>query len=325
MKPIFSVAANGNDITAMLADRLNRLVVTDEAGLKSDRAEFEIDNREQKVKVPPTGVALDIRLGYEDGESWITGKYTVDNVGLRGAPDALSIGAHAMDMTKLLRTPRSQAWGNVSIADVVASIAMGADFQAKVADPLASKSLGHVVQSEESDLHFLQRLAEQYGAVFKAANGFLIFAPRQQLKSFTQQTLPAVTVTPGQCTKPWQYESTERGRFTAVVARWRDLDAGADVEERVGEADGPAFTLRKSFASATEARAAAQAKLDAFNRGTATLKLKLEGLPAAKAERPLVPSGFHTLIDDAEWVISKATHTYAGEGLTSSIEAEIKK
>ncbi len=325
MKPIFSVAANGNDITGVLADRLDRLVVTDEAGLKSDRAEFSIDNREQKVRVPPTGVTLDIRLGYEDGDSWITGKYAVDNVRLGGKPDTLTIGAHAMNMTTKLRTPRSQAWGNVSIGDLVAAIAEGLDYQAKVADPLSSTNLGHVIQSEESDLHLLQRLAEQYGAVFKATNGFLIFAPRQQLKSFSQQTLPAVTVTPDQCTQPWEYESTERGRFTAVVARWRDLDAGDDIEVRVGAADGPAFTLRKSFASADEARAAAQSKLDAFNRGTATLTLKLIGLPAAKAERPLIPSGFHPLVDGAEWVISKAVHTYAGNGLATSINAEIKK
>lgn len=323
MKPIFSVSANGNDITGIIAERLMSLRITDVAGFKSDTATFTLDNRDLKLKVPSSNAELDIRLGYEGGSSWITGKYLVDEIRLTGRPKTLVIGAKATDMRNNLKAPRSQSWDQTTIGEIVGKIAVRNEYVPKVSEPLGSTAIPHMDQTEESDMHFLTRLSMLYGAVFKPANGFLIFAPRHQLLSATGKTLPLLTIKEKDCIDDWEYTSTERGRFQSVVARYRDIPANADVEVRVGS-DDPVYTIRTSYSSADEALAAAQSKKDAMDRGVATLTIPLIGKPEAKAERPLVTKGFHHIVNDTQWIINKVVHVYNSSGLRTNIDAEIK-
>lgn len=324
MKPIFSVSANGNDITGILAERLMSLRITDVAGFKSDTATFTLDNRDLKLGVPSSNAELDIRLGYEKENSWITGKYLVDEIRLTGRPKTLVIGAKATDMRNKLKAPRSQSWHQVTIGEIVAKIAERNEYVPKVSEPLASTFIDHIDQTEESDMHFLTRLAQLYGAVFKPANGFLIFAPRHQLLSATGKTLPLLTVKEEECIGRWEYISTERGRYQSVIARYRDTEANSDVEVRVGNEE-PVYTLRTSYSCAEEALAAAHSKKDAMDRGVATLTIPALGKPAAKAERPLLTEGFHHLVDDTSWVVETVVHVFDGSGLRTNIDAEIKK
>lgn len=323
MKPIFSVSANGNDITGILAERLTSLRITDEAGFKSDAATFTLDNRKLELRVPSSNAELDIKLGYENGESWITGKYLVDEIRLTGRPNTLVIGAKAADMRRSLKAPTSRSWDQVTIGEIVTDIARLHQYVPKVSEALASILIPHMDQTEESDMHFLTRLAQLYGAVFKPANGFLIFAPRHQLLSATGKTLPLLEINEKDCTGQWEYVSVERGRYQSVVARYRDMDANTDVEVKVGTED-PVYTLRTSYSSAEEARAAAQSKKDAMDRGVATLTIPLIGMPAAKAERPLITRKFHPIVNSVQWIIKKVGHTFDGSGLRTSIDAEIK-
>lgn len=323
MKPIFTVSANGKDITGLLQDRVTSLVITDDAGFKSDTATFVLDNREQKIGVPPKGATLAIRLGYEDGGAWITGEYTVDDISLSGRPDILTISAKAADMKNRLKAPKSRSWDVITIGDLAGAIAEDHEYQPKVSEPLASTVIPHIDQTEESDMHLLTRIAQAHGAIFKPANGYLIMAPRHQLKSFTGKTLVPIVVDIEDVIGRWNYNSVERGKYQSVIARWRDTVSNIDVDERVGT-DDPAYRIRRSYADPDEARAAAQAKKDALDRGAATLSIPTIGLPAAKAEIPLTTTNFHPVVDSAEWVVNRAIHTLNGSGLTSRIEAEIK-
>mgnify|MGYP003625957480 FL=1 len=308
----------------MIADRLLSLVITDEDGFQSDTGRFTLDNRDQKIGVPSNGVSLDIRLGYEGGASWLTGQYIVDEIELSGNPEIMVIGAKAANMRNRLKAPKSRSWHEKTIGEIVATIAGEHQYKSAVAASITATAIPHIDQTEESDMHLLTRLAELLGCVFKPANGYLIFAPRQELKSVTGKTLPAVRVNAQDLTGKYRYRSVERGKYQSVVARWRDTAANMDVEETVGSG-GPVYILRNSFATATEARAAAKAKKEALDRGTATLTIPMIGTPEARAERPLLPSGFNPVVDGASWVISRASHTFNNSGFTSSIEAEIKK
>ncbi len=302
------------------------LEVVDEDGFKSDTAKFTLDNRERKIAVPPSGAVLDIRLGYEDGDSWLTGEYTVDEIELKWRPDILIIGAKAADMLRKLKAPRSRSWHNQSIGAIVAAIAKDHNYKTAVADTIAGTVIPHIDQTEESDMHLLTRLAELLGCVFKPANGYLILAPRQELKSVTGKTLPPFTAELGKnVVGTPRYRSVERGKYQTVKARWRDIAGNTDVEVSVGTGEDPVYTIRQSYASADEAHAAAKAKKDALDRGTATLDLDVIGAPAARSERPLIPVGFGNVVEGATWVISRARHVFNNSGFSTSIEAEIKK
>lgn len=323
MKPIFTCKANGNDITRVLADRLIGLRVTDEAGFRSDRAEFKLDNRDNSLSVPTKQTLLSITLGYENRETVFTGTYTVDEVELSGPPRQLTIRSKAANMRKMLKAPRSQSWHGLTIGEIVQEIAGNNLYKALVKEPLASVLISHIDQTEESDMHFLTRLALEHGAIFKPANGFLLFREKDDPKTFSGLIKPPVILDVADMLN-WRYSSIDRSRYQAVRARWRDTAANADVFVTAGSGD-PAYTLRHSYADADQAAAAARAKLAALARGAATLEVTVSGLPGASAETALRVAGLHPAVDTAEWVMNKVTHEMTAAGFVTSINAEVKK
>ena len=69
---------------------------------------------------------------------------------------------------------------------------------------------------------------------------------------------------------------------------------------------------------------AAQAKLNALNRGQGTLSLTMKpGDPTLAAEARLTISGFRKGVD-GEWVATRVIHEIGGSGYSTQIEAETK-
>jgi hypothetical protein len=63
MQPLFQILANDKDITAKINNRLISITVTDERGLQSDSVNIELDDRDNKLALLPTGAELKIHLG----------------------------------------------------------------------------------------------------------------------------------------------------------------------------------------------------------------------------------------------------------------------
>jgi phage protein D len=55
MKPVFSIQADGKDITTLINDRLLLMRTTDKPGLESDEFELRIDARDGAVALPARG------------------------------------------------------------------------------------------------------------------------------------------------------------------------------------------------------------------------------------------------------------------------------
>ncbi len=55
MNPAFKITADKKDVTALIAQRLVSINVTDETGLVSDTCEILLDNRDEKLEIPPRG------------------------------------------------------------------------------------------------------------------------------------------------------------------------------------------------------------------------------------------------------------------------------
>ncbi len=324
MKPILRILANGSDITAKVKDRLVSLSIVDEAGISSDEAVLTLDNRDGGIAIPPTKAELDISIGYEGKGVIRLGLYTVDEVELNGPPDSLVIRAKAARMAGAFKAPRSRSWDNMTIGDLVATIAAEHGYTPKVGTTLTDKVLAHVDQTEESDFNLLTRLAGEMGAVSKPAHGYLLFVPQGEAKSATGKILAPVIVDRARIDR-YTYTSADRGRYKAVTARWRDTAANQDVSVTAGTGT-PVFTLRNPYPDAQTARDAARAKLATLSRGRVTLSLQsLTGDPALAAEGPLTITGLHPEIDTAAWIIKTARHVLDGSGYTTSIDAEAKR
>ena len=321
MRPEFRVIADSKDITAAVKDRLLSLRITDEAGFKSDLASLALDNRDGKVAIPRTGVELEILLGYKETGLVRMGVFKVDGVSVTGPPDALSISARAADMMSGLKARRTRSWDDTTLGDLVRTVAQEHGSGARVNADLDRVSLPHVDQTEESDMQLLTRLARDNGAVFKPAGGNLVLAPRGEAKSASGAAMPLVQLARKDLVS-WTMQAADRGKYQGVAAYWHDHDGAERTAVTVGSGE-KLFTLPGTYPDADAATRAAQAKLDAFQRGTATLDLTLVGRPSLGAESRVSVTGVPGIV--GEWIVATAQHTLDGQGLRTELQAETPK
>lgn len=321
MTPKYRILADDDDITAAIADRLLSLTITDESGGQTDTVTIEIDNRDKQVAFPRKGVLLAVDLGYAESGLVSMGRYTVDEIELGGPPDKLVIRAHAADMGAGLKERRTRSWDQVTLGDLVATIASEQGLTPKTGPDLAGVQIAHIDQTDESDMNLLTRLGKQYGAVAKVAQGFLIFAPRGQAKSVSGKQIPAVFITESQVSS-YRFTFADRGKYKAVIAHWHNTATGERVPVKAGSGK-PADTLPGNKPDAATAYAAAAARLAALQRGEGSGSITLPGDPRLAAEGAVTLSGFMDGVDGT-WVAQRVTHALKG-GYTTTVSLETKK
>ena len=213
------------DVTAQISERLLSLRVRDEEGYRSDAVEIRVDDRGGETELPRRGVALEVELGYEASGRVAMGRYVVDEVELSGPPETLTVRATAADMRTGAKQRKTRSWDQVTIGDLVATVARDHDLEPRVERGLAGIVLPHVDQTDESDLHLLTRLGEKYDAAARPAGGRLVFARRGAGRSATQGAVTAVRVAREQA-GDYRVMFDDRRRYGAVKAYWYDRSAG---------------------------------------------------------------------------------------------------
>ena len=328
LKPGFRIAANGGDITAVIADRLVSLRLTDEAGIDSDVLEIVLADHLAPIALPPTGAELELFLGYDLAYTRM-GLFVVDELELSGWPATMTIRARGAVLSKSkggkvdLQTQKTRSWeAGTTLGDLTKKIAGEHGLRAAVAESLASIALPHTDQTRESDLHLLQRLAKRYDGVVKPAGSTLALTKRGEGKTASGQDLPPLTVTATECTA---YRATvaKRDAPGTVKAFWQDTGAARREEAKFGDGD-PVRELRQIYPSQSAAEEAARSEYNRRARGEKRLSLTLPGNPAVLAEAPLTTVGFREGVDGS-WTITRVEHSLdpAG-GYAMTIEAETK-
>ncbi len=319
MTPDFRIIADSTDITTAIRARLLSLSVTDSAGIESDTVEIALDDRDGVIALPRTGAELEVGIGYKETGVLTMGRFVVDEVSLSGPPQALAIRARAADLRQGLKKPRTRPWEGVSVGGIVASIAAEHGYQAKVAEALASETISHIDQVDESDLNFLTRLARDRGAIAKPAGGLLLFVPPGEAKSASGKTLTTVQLSGDQVTR-WDVTLAERSKYPAVTARWFDQTQAVEQTVTAGAGE-PAFTIGRRYPDQASAESAAHARLAAFARGLATLRLTCPGNALLVAECRLSLSGVRSGVA-GDWSVTRVVHRLDGGGYVCEVESE---
>jgi phage protein D len=321
MTPDFRIEVDGQDVTGNINDRLLELRITDQEGVKSDRLEFTVDDRDNLVALPRTGAKVRVWLGYrETGVSYM-GLFVVDEVEISGVPEQITVRARAADMRKSLKAHKTRKFENTTIGGVVNRIAGEHGLRPVTGGHLASVKLPYLGQTEESDMHLLTRLARRYDATFKVADGKLVFTPRGEGKTASGKPMRVSLSRTGLIS--WTATIKERPRHKAVKARWHDRGQARARVEKAGDGE-PAFKLRHEYPSRGEARAAARAKKQQLARGEGALNCETSGNPAIAAGAQLTVSGVRDGVD-GDWVIKTATHALDSQsGYRTTVEAEKK-
>ncbi|WP_264373668.1 phage late control D family protein [Wolbachia endosymbiont (group A) of Lasioglossum malachurum] len=213
-------------------------------------------------------------------------------------------------------------WHQTTLSDLVEKIANKHGYQAKVAEEFASIMISHIDQTAESDMHFLTRLAQIYGAIAKPAGGYLLFVSKGKAKSVTGKTLSTITFTPGDITN-WKVRFNERNQYGSVIAYWYDYEKAETITEKVGDQE-PSYILRDVYASSDLAQSAASAKLNQLMSSTVTLNITMPGSPELFAEAKINLLGFRKGVY-GDWIINKAGHVIDNLGYRTILTAVMGK
>lgn len=327
VRPEFRLLANQADITATIQDRLVSLRFTDAAGLESDVLEIVLADHDplQPIQMPPTGAELELFLGY-DGLVQRMGLFVCDEVELAGWPGEMTIRARAapFDTSKggksNLQTQKTRSWPKgTKLGDMAKKIAKEHGMEAAVAKSLASIALPHIDQADESDLHFLGRVAKKYDAIVKPAGGKLVLAKKGETKSVSGEQLPAVALVPTDVSR-FRVVMSKRETAGMVVAYWHAVKSAKRNEVKVGQGE-PVSRLKMYYPTKEMALAAARSELQRRERGKVTVSITLPGRTDLVAEAPLTLAGFRDVVNGS-WVITRVEHSLDSGGYSCTVEAE---
>lgn len=323
MKPLYFIVANGKPINSIVEARLKSLTVTDETGEQSDRFSLVLEDSAGDLEMPKKGALVSISLGLESLVP--LGTFTVDTVKASGPPNILQIDGSAAPFSasgerKGMQSRKSRSFDEKTIGDIVKQIAGEHGLNPVVSDELASINPGHLDQTDEGDVSFLNRIARDVGGVVKATNDRLAFVMRGASKTASGKTLPTVAIVRTQSTR-WEFVAADRGGYKSAVATYRDAGQAKTIEVVVGDGD-PVLRLPHIYSTESNARRAATSRLkDAERSSGGKLTISMPGRLDVLAESPIAVSGFRQGVDGS-FVVRRVEHSLSKSGLTTSIDAE---
>lgn len=321
--PAVRIVLDGKDITPRLLDkagkkRLVSLTVTDEAGVKSDAVELVIDNRDS-FPAPPKGSIMQVWLGYEPSPVYM-GKFRVDEWTKSGPPNILTVSAKAAELTTEIKGHKTRSHHATTLGAIVRKIAGEHGLGVTIDSALASRTIEHIDQQTESDLNFLSRLAKRNGAVFKLADGKVIFAKKGSKTKPSGTAKGSHTLKPGDVAT-WSVTESERGGFTCVKAQWHDHDEGKRKSVTSGSGK-PVHRLKHVYRTEAEAKAAAAGAMGDLKRGKREGSIHMTGNPALFAEADVTLSGFDKDADGT-YTAKSVTHSFSSGGYTTDVSLEV--
>lgn len=319
--PDYRLVVDGQNITPKLNGRLINLTLDETPGDEADTLSISLTDHDNALEIPPKGAELELAIGWKGRPLIEKGLFIVDEASYSWAPNTLNITARSANMRNGLPTRRTRSWDQVTLGDIVTTIAAQNDLEPVISDQLAGETVAHLDQTDESDLNLLTRLGERHGAIATVKAGRLLFTPRGTATTANGNALPEITITP-QSGDSGTYRETDRNGYTGVVAFWDNVDEGKQEQVMVGTEER-VKRMRGTYANQSEANAAAKAELARSNRGEAELSLTLAiGRPDVGPEFRLRAEGFKPQINGREWVVTRASHSLSDSGLVTSLDAE---
>ena len=308
MTPIFKVEANGADVTALLQKDLGSITFSDEDGNQSDEITLKVAGDFTRPKYQDE---IKLWLGYKESALFYCGLFKVQST----ERDAYSLTIHATgaDFSSALKQKRDTSYEKVSLKDVVKIVADRHGLKLK--SDFDDLFMPHLSQTNESDLHMMKRLSNDYNGIFSIKNGTLVFMRRIK-ENMVSKELPVFEIDISEC-ESHSIKHSDRTIYGACKALWQDTKENKVQSVTVGNGT-PILKLQGHFKTPAEAQTKAEAKLQNANRGTKSGTINMYG-------REVYAGGMLKLTgakeDDGEYSIKSVNHTF-DSGWKMSIEIE---
>ncbi|RDH41502.1 phage late control D family protein [Zooshikella ganghwensis] len=313
----FKILANQKNITQLIADRLIKLTLQDEAGTKSDAVTIELDNRNQAINFPKTGAELEIWLC-----GIYKGLYVVDELEESLDDDSLTLHGKAANMKGSIKAPHDASYDTITLQDLANQVASKHGYQLAINPKLAAIQFEHIDQRGESDLNLLTRLAGQHNAIAKAMANKLYIVPKGESRNVRDQKLPTITISDAY-NSSGRVVINERNDYQAVQAYWFAEEKQQKMAVLAGQGE-PKYILRENYKTANEAKSAATAKLNNLMRGKKSLSLTRPLSPTITPEQRITIIN-HKTSANGEWVVKSVEHSIGSGFAETRVELVVPK
>jgi len=325
-RPAVKILIGNKDKTADFTPYMQSLVFEDHRAGESDRLTITLED------APPTpgdtgpglwltpdwypvkGAQVEAWMGYE-GALLHCGLFEIDEISISDGAGGttVSITALATPRSKPIRTANSAAYERKTLKEIAQGIA--ADHGLKLMGEPPEVSFNYVAQVDESDLAFLERLAEKSGAVFNVKGDKLVF---HNVEEIAKQ--PPIWKIKRQDVSSASF--SDKVTTAAVSYSYYDGDKQELVEsEEAGEkgASADKTVVIVPVENKAQQQAFAKAKSRAAKSKERTAGLSMEGNTALVAGALVEIVGYGVL--DGLWAIDTATHTVdVGGGYATALE-----
>jgi len=301
---------------ALLNQRLIHWSHTDAAGIETDRLELTL-NIEGLEGLPSLSGKIGLRVGYQESGLVEKGEFVVTQRTPVLFPMRLMIVATAAPFsaadTSGYRQRRSASYGPTTLGALFRQLVSRHGFSPRVAPALEGVAIAHIDQSNESDMAFITRLAQRYGAITKPFNELYVLAEAGKTKSLSGQMLPEVKLSVTQDNRPGapafitaKLDEKSRSKYMGSRVTWWDTAGGKQRVVQVGIA--PFKTLRQRCQNEAEARAVAESELRRVGREGLKLQIDCPGNPLLAAEGLLVLDETWPSYMRGRWSIKQVVH-----------------
>ena len=320
--PTYRLVVSGKDITPKVDARLISLTLTEGRENQADQLDMVLSDHDGQLSIPRKEAEIELQLGWLGQQLIDKGTFVVDEAEHSGTPDTITIRARAADLGGEIRKRNEKSWHDTTLAAILTTLAKRNQLTHKVDAKLGATKVQHIDQTNESDMHFITRLARKYDAVATVKKKHLLFMPINGTKTSKGQRLPTIEIT-RQDGDQHRWASSTRDAYDGVKALWNDRKFGKRKEAIAGKKDGNLKTMKETFGSEADALAAAKSELQRINRGMAMFDLNLAiGVPELMPQTPVRVTGFKPEIDGQNWLVKEVTHTLGDGGLTSKVQME---
>lgn len=327
--PRILVTVDGVPVSGAFFDRLVSLTITDREGIRSDTLDLVFNDAAPHFQSPRRGAVVNVTLVNGLGGGFV-GAYIITSVDFACLPYTITVRGHSADLRSEMKASKTKHWDRVSVREILAEKASDHGLKPKISQAVSSHIYEWIGQQDETDLNFLERLAQRHGALFTIKNGTLLWLERGTGKTADGTAIPAARVlAPSIIEGSCRMSQTDVDRFATVKAYWQD-QKGAKRQEIVVEADPEAsgeHVLRDPYGSKEEATAAAKAAAREMLRGLVETSCSIIGRPALMAGQPVIYAGVRPLVDGREFILDRVTHSFTKSGglrtaFTGKLKAE---
>ncbi len=325
--PKVLVDVDGVPVSGLFFEHLVSLSITDREGIRSDSLELVFSDASPHFASPRRGAVVNVTILSGEGVGFV-GAYIIDRVDYKCLPYTITVGGHSADLRSEMKTSKSRHWDDSSVKDIVTEIAGEYSLEPKISDVVSGHVYAWVGQQDESDLHFLERLAKRHGGLFTIKNGALLWLERGAGRTADGTSVPAAVIIPtsmveGSC-RVSENDVDRFGKVRAFCQNRRDAKRQEVIIIGDPEADGE-HVIREPFGSEAEAQTAAEAFVREMMRGLVKTSCAIVGRPALMAGQPFKYLGVRPGIDGREFITEKVKHSYTKSGgLRTWLEGKLK-